>query len=434
MSDHAYPAAPDSERALLGAVLHEQDYIHELSGVLLPEDFYGDDNRKVYRAMLDLTGTNHPLDIMAVAQKTRNVQASYISDLTTGVPPKRNLEQHVKNVREKSNLRRILQSLRETQNHILDGDLSVDEAVSKIQQVAFSVEGDLNESTIKSGADVMNETRIEMELQAKCEGLLGYSTGVACIDNATTGIRQGEFWVVGALPGRGKTAFGVQLLAENAGHGVPTLIFSLEMKRTQIGRRMLANKSEVSASKIRTPKWLNASEWSNLSSTMGELMEWPWWVDDVSQLTTRQLEARARLYIRKHGVKLIILDYLMLVDDPNEKETRIKAKRIANTMRRVAKDFDVAVVALSQLSRPRDKDINRRPSMIDLRESGDIEAAAHVVLLLYMPVSDHQKPTGEDEIIIGKNREGMLGSEEVYYDKKKLRFFDRREEEDATKN
>ena len=150
MSD--FPAALESERALLGAMLVEDDFVYQLSDQLLPEDFYGEDNRKVFRTGITLAGQSKPVETITVIQNCKGVHPSYISDLTTGVPPKKFLEHHIKNVREKSNLRRLLNSLREVTNAIADGALTVDEAVSKAQQAVFSIEADVTESTIRSAS------------------------------------------------------------------------------------------------------------------------------------------------------------------------------------------------------------------------------------------------------------------------------------------
>jgi hypothetical protein len=157
---------------------------------------------------------------------------------------------------------------------------------------------------------------------------------------------------------------------------------------------------------------MKAVEWTQLGYAMNDVIQWPLYVDDASKLTIQQIQSRARLYIRKYGIKIIVVDYLLLVDDPTEKEIRLRAGKIVNALRQVAKDENVAVIALSQLSRP--KNIADKPTMISLRESGDIEAAAHGVLLIHMPVNEAGQFTGEDEIIVAKQREGVLGPEEVY--------------------
>jgi len=240
----------------------------------------------------------------------------------------------------------------------------------------------------------------------------------------TSGVRAGELWTIGALPGRGKTALGVQFLLSNGKQGTPCAAFSLEMHSLEIGRRFLAAYSPISATHVRNPQAIAQANWMPLAECAAEIAQWPIYIDDRSSLKIHELLASARLYIRRYGVRLIVVDYLRLVDAPG-RDLRERVGIIADSLRQLAKSEQVSVVLLSQLKRP-DGGINARPSMLDLKESGDIEAHSHVVLLPYLPVSDDGSTLPEEQLlIVGKNRNGVIGSLPVYFDEKRLQFLER---------
>jgi replicative DNA helicase len=256
---------------------------------------------------------------------------------------------------------------------------------------------------------------------------VGIPTGLHSLDLATGGIRPGELWTIGALPGRGKTALGVQVLLASGIAGLPAAAFSLEMQAVEIGKRFLAAKSHFSAGQLRNPHWIKRERWMELMESAAALTTMPIYVDDRSTLKIHELLASARLYIRRHRVKLIVVDYLRLVEAPG-RDLRERVGQVADALRQLAKTERVGVVLLSQLKRP-EGGINARPSMLDLKESGDIECHSHVVLLPYLPVSEDGTPIPDEQLlIIGKNRNGCIGSLAVYFDEKRLQFFERTNE------
>jgi replicative DNA helicase len=271
---------------------------------------------------------------------------------------------------------------------------------------------------------IMPDVLRELEVQANNQGLVGLRTGLGSLDVLTGGIRPGELWTIGALPGRGKTALGVQILLANGKQGMPCCAFSLEMQALEIGRRFIAAESSIPAINLRNPQTIRKERWMQMAESAAEIAQMPIYVDDRSTLKVHELLASARLYIRRHGVKLIVVDYLRLVEAPG-RDIRERVGYVADSLRQLAKTERIAVVLLSQLRRP-DGGINSRPSMLDLKESGDVEAHSHVVLLPYLPVAEDGKPIPEDQLlIIGKNRNGGIGSLPVYFDEKRLQFVER---------
>ena len=262
-----------------------------------------------------------------------------------------------------------------------------------------------------------------LQQRASHRGLIGLPTSLKGLDDATTGIRAGELWVIGAMSGRGKTALGTQIALANVAAGNPTVFFSLEMTREELGDRLLCNESTVSASRIRNPSFITKDQWREIVACADKAIGWELFIDDSSSLTIQALVARARLYIRRFGCKLVIVDYLRLIKAPG-RELREQVANATDALRQLAKSEHVGVIALSQLARPKDRNTNSQPNMLGLKESGDIEAHAHVVLLIHMPAKKNQ-PTGEDQIIIGKNRHGPMGAIDVTFNRERLKFLPR---------
>jgi replicative DNA helicase len=414
------------ERALLGSILLDGKRIYESMTLVKLEDFALNSHREIYGAMLELAQSGQGIETTLLAEKLRHSGSlervggwSYLGELTTGVGV--SFKGYAKGVVEHSRRRRFVSVCELGTSVARDGD-ELEQCISRVETGLLTIRADENkpEAIALKGFALATLNQM-LALRDSPNELIGYSTGVPELDLSTTGVRAGELWVIGALPGRGKTAAGLQIAASAARAGTPTLFFSLEMGKDQLLLRLLSGESGVSATKVRNPRWLNESQIQYLTNSAGDVMEWPLYVDDSSSLTAHELMARAKLYIRRFGVKLIIVDYLRLIEAQG-RELRERVANAANCLRQVAKDENVAVVALSQLKRP--PNINDRPTMIDLKESGDVEAHAHTVLLLYQPVENGEF-THEDEIIIGKQRNGPLGTVKVVFDTKTLRFLPR---------
>lgn len=410
------------ENAVLGALLVDGQKIYDAMSIVREEDFALSSNRTIFRAMLKLAESGEPIDIISVAGKLgpelpKIGNYSYLAGLSEGIGG--NVTNYARTVRELSRKRRFAALCERAMSQVQDGE-SIEDSLCELDEGMLSLRADASKAQAKIvGERIGDVLQRIINLRDRRDEVVGFTTGITDLDNSTTGIRPGEIWMVGALPGRGKTSLGLQIAIANSQRKVPTAIFSLEMAEEQLLQRTLSAVSGVSALKIRNPKWLDATDMRDIETAAGEVMEWPLYIDESSSLTTQELAARARLYKRRFGVHLIVVDYLRLID-ASGRELRERVGNAANTLRQLAKDEKIAVVALSQLRRP--QDINDRPSMVDLKESGDIEAHAHTVLLLYQPVDKQGQFVGEDEIIIGKQRNGPLGTVPVYFNKKRLMF------------
>lgn len=418
----------DPETWLLSAVFQDEKRIHDAAAVVSPEDFSAEDKRLTFIAMLDLANSGKPIDMLHVEGRLnemgmwKRVGWDALERFTDGSPIPERIADYGIMVREQAK-RRALRSLMELCVARIESREKTADCISLTLEGIWRLMANSTKAEAKSLREIMPEVLNQMQGERTRTGeLVGMSTGIHQLDQATTGVRPDEFWVVGALPGRGKTAFGLQVAVSAANNGFPAAIFSLEMTRGQIVRRYLAGNTNVGSAGIRDPQILAEQRWQEFIQEAAEISKLPLYIDDSSMLSIQELSARARLYIRRFGAKLIIVDYLRLVQSPG-RELREKMANTADVLRQIAKDEHVSVMALSQLSRP--GDINDRPSMISLKESGDIEAAAHVVLLLYQPIADDNQPSGEDEIIIGKQRNGPLGTIPAYFDRRTLTFRER---------
>ena len=425
----------DAERTVLGCALSDAESVYRVLAVLKPQDFSLDSHRRLCAVIADLANRGMPVDDLTVTNELIGKGqleivggVGYVSSLSqkvdAGFARLTNVEHYAQLVLDRARRRKAHAAAQSLLSSAEDHSVSTDDCLRQIQETLLGIEAAAGRTTVRHVREFMPEVLRELETQASNEGLVGLTTGLKSLDVATGGIRPGELWTIGALPGKGKTALGVQIMLAAASAGVPTCGFSLEMQDLEIGKRFLAAGSEISAAQIRNPKFIKGDRWVSLASSAAAIAEYPIFIDARSSLKIQELLASARLYIRRHGVKLIVVDYLRLVDAPG-RELRDRVGYVANALRQLAKTERIGVVQLSQLRRP-EGGINSRPTMLDLKESGDIEAHSHVVLLPYLPVGEDGTPVPEEQmLIIGKNRNGGVGSLPVHFNEKRLQFFER---------
>lgn len=422
------PANEDAERAILGAILLDPKAYTEAAQFLSPEDFSLESHRIMFRRISQMAEASKAIDTVTLTEelaRRREVDAvggvAYVTGLMDGLPRRASIAHYTRIVKEKAQLRGLIAAANAAIFRAADGDTPTDIASSLLQTV-LDVEAQAQQSHAVTPKDFMPDVLHELELQAQSGGLVGLPTGLEPLDLLTGGLRRGELIVIGAQPGGGKTALACQIVAANADAGNPTGVFSLEMSRWDLGRRFLSAVTPVSASKIRHPGHITREEWLKLADGTAEIARWPVWFDDSGTINVPELLARARMLVSRMKAKLVVVDYLQIVR-AEAKEIRERVGKVADALRQLAKAERIPVVLLSQLRRP--QSLNDEPSMIDLKESGDIEAHAHMVLLLHTPLAADGKPTGEDKIIIGKNRNGARGSIPVTFSPHKLRFYPR---------
>ena len=331
----------------------------------------------------------------------------------------RNLTHYLRELKELQEKRKFIRLCRQGISTALDPDMTVCELTAQHEQGICELAADERGKKIRRISDAIELAMSGVFNPATLSGR-ALTTGISVLDASTFGgLRRGEYWIYGALPSRGKTSAARQCAAANALAGVPTLVFSVEMSEEQWIRQTVATHARVAAIDMRNPRFLGDAEKRALRASMEVFRKCPLLVDESSPLNVRELVSRARLAIRRDGVQLVIVDYLQTLDAPG----RERMHQVANAsaaLRDLAKTERVAVLALSQLSRPRD--INAPPQMTQLKESGDIEAHAHTIVLLHLPEDETGEPRGDDQLIIAKQRFGRRGPIDVHYSPEFLAF------------
>jgi len=424
--EHTAPQNSDLERTVLGLIILDNRHFQN-AAALQPEDFSDYSNRMIFRRMGDLVSQNQPIDLATLAdelQARRELDSvggvEWLARLIDGVPDQPNIEHYIKRLKGHSNRRKLIAAAELVITQANDG-CPLSDISAKFTQSTLAIESG-TQQTISTPSDFMPEVLRELEQQSLAGGLVGLSTGIDSLDTLTGGLRAGELTVVGALAGVGKTALATQMLAANASAGIPCGFFSVEMSRWDVGKRFLPALTKLTSRKIRHPNLIAKDEWGELAAGAAQAGGWPLWVDDSGSLTLSDLLARARLFISRMGVKLLVVDYLQLIRAEG-RDLRERVGAIADALRQLAKAERIPIVLLSQLRRP--QNVNDPPTMSELKESSDIEYHAFVVLLIHSPLAPDGSPTGQDVIIIGKNRNGLRGPIPVLFDSRTLRFYPR---------
>lgn len=432
--------APDAERAILGAIFASNEHMAEAISCLRPEDFSAERERILYAHCWNLWDSSQPIDEMTLAhamtapgelQKVGGV--AYLAELAD-LPKRSSIKRYIDLILDCAKRRKLL-SICELGESVAR-DPAEPDCLGDLRDRLLQLDAAYEKPSIQHVRQFSDGALAELDAERKRERQLpGLTFTIKALDIATTGIRDGQLIILGGRSGEGKSAFATQIALKNAIDGVPVGIFSLELTREQNLQRMWAQYAHfwlasnglrilesVPFQKIRDPKPLTDSEWMDLTTLKRHVDELPIYIDATSSLSIRQLVARSQLMVRRHGVGLIVVDYLQIVDAPGDNE-RERLTKISNALRALAKQ-GVPVLALSQLSRP--KDPNARPNKYSLKESGSLEADAHVVLLIYRPTDDEGGSQSEDgEILIAKQRSGPVGSEAVKFDSKMLVFTER---------
>jgi replicative DNA helicase len=426
------PASRDSEIAVLGAILLDNQAYWQASAEIEPADFTLDSHRRIYCRMVELAEAGKPIDYVTLTDQLgqhKEIETvggvAYVTSLTDGLPRVKNIEQYVNILKDKSRRRMLINACTAGSAAAADEGTPTRVSMEMVQDALLELEANSKKIQTRPLIEFSDETFIELEELRNSEAeVVGFSTGIPSMDEGTTGIRSGELWVVGGRPGDGKTSLALQIAGANAPYGARVGMFSIEMAKSEVLHRLWVKQSKIAAQKLRQPRFMSGEEWSKVRQAMSEVGTWPLYIDDSSALSISELAARSRLMIRRHGVGLILVDYLQIVDAPG-KDERQRLTAISRALRMLAKEERVGIVALSQMARPSDKSMNRRPTKFDLKESGSLEADAHTVVLIFRPVDEFNQYNGEDELIIDKQRHGPRGIQPVFYNERLLRFEER---------
>jgi len=422
-----------AEQAVLGSMLADKDATVKAIEILKPEDFYRDDHKEIYSAMLELYGIGEPIDFLTVRSNLEQRGSlekvgsdMYLSTLIDSVPSTSNIESYVKIVEEKA----VLRSLIKAANDILAmGYASTEEVntiIEKTEKKIFDVLQNRNSKGYASIKDILVDTFDNIEkLYKKKSKVSGIESGFNDLDLKTSGLNPSELILVAARPAMGKSAFVLNIAHHVAMNGkVPVMIFSLEMSKEQMVNRILCSEAEVDSMKVRTGD-LDSEDWVKLGTASGNLAEAPIYIDDTPGLSSAELRAKCRKAKLEKDIGLVIVDYLQLMESKGKSESRQnEISEISRGLKLLSKEINIPVIALSQLSRAPEARPDHRPILSDLRESGSIEQDADIVMFLYR--DDYYNPDTEKknvaEVIIAKNRSGSTGTVELAWIGKYTKF------------
>ncbi len=428
------PQNLEAERAVLGAMLLEKETIPKVLQIITnSKSFYSEVHALIYEGIASLFNENKPIDILALKEdfhkkgKLKEVGgASYLADLVNSVPTTVNVAYYAQIVKEKHILRDLLKTADFIRSLSYDDSQDLDILLDKAQSSIFDITQQRVQTPYRHIKDVLTETFEHIEaLYERKEHITGIPTGFAQLDRLTSGFQPSDLVVIAGRPSIGKTSFALNI-AEYAGieAKIPLVIFSLESAKEQLVERLLCSEARVDSHKLRTG-FLSEDDWSRLTDAAGVLAEAPIYIDDSANINVLEIRAKARQLKAEHDIKMAIIDYLQLMEGNRRAENRQQQiSEISRSLKALAKELNITVVAISQLSRAVEQREDKRPRLSDLRESGAIEQDADLVLSLYREYyySRSSDDEGKAEIIINKQRRGPTDKLDLIFISEYTRF------------
>ena len=421
------PHSLEAERSVLGAMLLEKETVPKVIQIIdHPDIFYSDLHRIIYEGILKLFDSNRPVDLITLREEFRKQGkldkiggSSYLVDLINSVITTANVEYYAEIIKEKYILRNLLKAADKISGLCYEDSLDLDIILDKAQSLIFSIAQKTSKTSYFHIKEVLTKTFEHIEaLYQRKEQITGVPTGFIELDRLTSGLQPSDLVIIAGRPSMGKTAFALDIVryaAINA--GISSVVFSLESAKEQLVERMLCAEARVNSQKLRTG-FLSEEDWSRLTDAAGVLAEAPIYIDDTPNISVMELRAKARRLKAEKDIKLAIVDYLQLMAGDRRAENRQQQiSEISRSLKALAKELNLPVVAISQLSRAVEQREDKRPRLSDLRESGAIEQDADLVLSLYREFyySHRSEDEGVAEVIINKQRHGPI-------DKIKLTF------------
>lgn len=429
------PQNVDAEKSLLGAVLIDDEVLADITEHVNPSDFYEKIHGIIFGGMMRLYEKHRPVDLLTLTDELKRKKeleivggSSYLTELTTYVPTAAHAESYAEIVKQKSIRRRLIKASGDISELGYDEETSTDELLQRAEAEIFSVSDQTLKQDVTSLESILNDSFERLEELHKNKGQLrGIRTGYRDLDNLTAGLQRSDLIILAARPAMGKTTF-VTNLAYNVATIArePVLFFSLEMSKEQLVDRMLADASGVDAWNIRTGN-LSDEDFSKLSEAMGEMAEAPIYIDDTPGLTVLEMRTKARRISHEQPLGLIIVDYLQLMQGSGRGDgNRVQeVSEISRGLKLIARELNVPLIALSQLSRSVESRSPQIPQLSDLRESGSIEQDADIVSFIYRPgyyEPDNPEFDNITDLIIAKHRNGPTDKVQLYFHPERLRF------------
>lgn len=427
------PCAVDIERSLIGCLLYDPAKIPEIDEIISSDDFYDLKYRIIYSTLLELSQNKVTISIPLLQEelKLKNVKELTSNELYKGimadVTSSIYAESYAKKIKEKAILRALLNNCQLIEEKIYQSENKVDEVLEYTEDVIFKTLKSKRVTEFKTIAEVLLNVVDMIEENAKHkDNLTGVNTGFIDLNNRTGGLQNSDLILIAARPSMGKTAFCLNLAKSAALSGTTTAIFSLEMSSEQLGNRLLAMESGISASRLRRGRDILTDEWTEILNSSERLIGAKLLIDDTGSITIGELRSKCRKAKLEHNLGLVIIDYLQLMSGRGKENRQQEISEISRGLKLLAKELNVPVVALSQLSRACEARADHHPMLSDLRESGAIEQDADVVMFLYRDeyYNEQTEDKGIAEVIIAKQRNGSTGTVRLGWIAEQTRFVD----------
>ncbi|MBR3269920.1 replicative DNA helicase [Candidatus Saccharibacteria bacterium] len=426
-----------AEKSLLGAIMLDENVLPEVITAVKPTDFYEENHQIIFEAMRNLYDAHKPIDLLTLTNELKSLKklkqiggAAYLTELSNFVPAASHAKAYADIVNKASTQRRLIKAGTEIINKAYEDGAEINELVGKAEQELFEVSDNVVRSDYRPMGELLDDAFERIENLQKNKGALrGLKTGFRDIDKKTAGFQKGDLIIVGARPAMGKTTF-----AQNLAYNIASinkkgvLFFSMEMAANEIIERMISDVSGVNNWNIRTGN-VSDDEFAKIGDAMAEMNEIPIYIDDTSSMTIMELRNKARRAMHDHDIGIVIVDYLQLISGSDRYAgNRVQeVTEISRGLKILARELNIPVVALAQLSRNVTGRDNPRPVLSDLRESGSIEQDADLVMFLHRPDyykqnDDNYEETHITELLIAKHRHGEVGKIELYFHPELLRF------------
>jgi replicative DNA helicase len=429
------PQNAEAEQSILGSILLDNQALNNVLEILVANDFYSESHRRIFTAIIELSDKNEPADLITLTNILKNKQqldgvggAAYLASLVDNVPSAANVGYYAKIVKEKAILRQLIGTATGILKNSYDNGMDVDDVLDEAEHSIFEISENKIRPSFYLLKNIIKDTFKTIErLYEKKNLITGVPTGFEKLDDLTSGLQKSDLIIVAGRPSMGKTAFALNLARHAAVEmGLPVAVFSLEMAKEQLALRMLAADAKVDSQRLRRGL-VGETDWPKLTTAAGRLSEAPIFIDDTPAITVLEMKAKARRLKAENGLELVVLDYLQLMRAGGRKDSREQEiSEISRSLKALAKELSVPVIALSQLNRKVEDRTNRRPQMADLRESGAIEQDADVIAFIYRDevynTSEDNPEKGIAEIIIGKQRNGPVGTVKLAFLKEYTSF------------
>ncbi len=429
------PQNIEAERALLGSIMLKPDAIHEVTDLVSADSFYVEKHRLIYRSMIELTSAGSPIDLLSAANRLKENNDldraggnAYLAELVSAVPTSANLKYYAEIVQKKAMMRDIIEAATEITEMGYDESRAIEEVIDSAEKRLGEATSNPTMRKFVAIGDELKEAWERFDLLHKGDNeMRGIPTGFHALDNMLAGFQRSDLIILAARPSMGKTALALDIARQTAvQYGTPVGIFSLEMSSQQLVDRMLAAEAKVSAWKLRTGKIETDEEFERIRDAMGRLSKAPIYIDDQPATNALTMRSVARRLKRENGIGLLIVDYLQLMTPTSNKSSDSLVQQvteISRSLKTLARELDVPVLALSQLSRAVEQR-RGKPRLSDLRDSGSIEQDADVVMFIHREdrMNDGAEKNNIAEILIEKHRNGPVGKVDLYFDEKRTTF------------